>query len=662
MCGIAALFSLSSELLKYIFPMTDIISYRGPDDDGFAFFEKDTLEPALFTGSSTPDNISQKKFYGSVPENSLIGLGHRRLSILDLSAAGHQPMCSADGRYWIVFNGEIYNYKELREELISYGYSFNSLTDTEVIMAAYDKWGKDCLNKFNGMWAFILIDRKGQKAFIARDRFGVKPLYFWFSPSGMLAFSSEIKQFSVLPGWEARINGQRAHDFLRWSILDHTSETLFKDVFQLRGGEAVELSLPKINEIINTKKLPVYRWYQLKPAPFSGSFSDAAEQFRNIFKDSIRLRLRADVPIGSCLSGGLDSSSIVCMVNDLLKEQNSHELQKTFSACFDSKKYDEKRFIDEVISTRQIQSFKTFPDMAELMKISDKITWHQDEPFGSTSIFAQWCVFKLSAENNVKVMLDGQGADEQLAGYFNFFPPYFYSLLMNLKLLTFFEEIEHTKKLHGYGFKQMLKGMAQISLPESLLQISRKYLADTPPVTNWLDLKRINAADLNPVQQSGYSLNNIPNTSFAQLTGINLPMLLHWEDRNSMAHSIESRIPFLDYRLVEFVLGLPDDFKIKHGMTKAVLRDGMQGIIPDMIKNRVDKIGFATPEEEWFKTSGHKHFRKLLEEAVTVSDGIILPDSLKDFDDIINGKRAFSPLPWRLINFGAWMKSFNIKN
>jgi len=267
-------------------------------------------------------------------------LGHRRLSILDISPYGHQPLCDSSSRYWIVFNGEVYNYKEIRDELEALGHLFVSGTDTEVILNAYKQWGKDCLNHFNGMWAFIIFDTKNGNLFVSRDRFGVKPLYYWYSPEGFLAFASEIKEFTVLPGWKAKLNGSRAYDFLvsEAGLANHTSETLFQDVYQLRGGEAVEVQVSTLST-----KLPIYRWYDLKINKFDITFEEAEKEFLELFQDAIRIRLRSDVPVGSCLSGGLDSSSIVCIVNDILKEEKLEEIKQTFSVCSDVEVFDERK-------------------------------------------------------------------------------------------------------------------------------------------------------------------------------------------------------------------------------------------------------------------------------------------------------------------------------
>lgn len=625
MCGIAGLFSQEPIEYKYIKQMTDIIKHRGPDSEG---------QQALFDGK--------------------IWLGHRRLSILDLSSAGHQPLSYANGRYWITYNGEVYNYLELRQELEKIGYSFKSNADTEVILAAYDEWGRECLHRFNGMWAFLIVDTVQRQVFAARDRFGVKPLYYWQSPQGVLAFASEIKQFTVLPGWKAAMNGQRVYDFLNWGLTDHTNETLFNGVVQIRGGQAAEFSFHDCMKV-----LPVYQWYELKPRSFSGDMQEAAEKFRNLFVDAVRLRLRADVPVGSCLSGGLDSSSIVCVVNDLLKSQNAQELQKTVSACADIKKYDEREFIDQVVNAHGIEAYYTYPQPDNLFEIAGRLTWYQDEPFGSTSIYAQWCVFKLAAEQGLKVMLDGQGADEELAGYHSFFAPKFAGMFKRSEWVRLLQEIIACRKLHNYGVMFALKGMVNMLFPEKVRQNIRKYSGHASVKPDWLNLGKLGAEPIDPFVVNGAKTDTIQNLSIAQLTASNLQMLLHWEDRDSMAHSVESRLPFLDYRLVEFVLGLPDEMKLSKGVTKRVLREGMIGTLPEKIRMRTDKMGFVTPEEIWIKRNP-KLFMEEVRKAQQVSRGVLSDNVIERLEKMVKGNIPFSFWLWRVISFGKWIEQYGV--
>ena len=411
MCGIAGIFSFceDSNVLRKIEEMTDIVRHRGPDDEGFVFFSGLEASPEFRGGKDTPDDCYSSGFFylprnifnGSINPKAFAALGHRRLSILDLSPAGHQPMSTGDGRYVIVFNGEIYNYLELRSELEELGCSFVSNGDTEVILHAYKHWGKDCLHRFNGMFAFILFDRFNCKVFAARDRYGVKPLYYWYSPEGFLAFASEIKQFTMLPGWRPLLNGQRAYDFLTWGLSDHTGETLFERVYQFRGGEYLET---KIDEI--SKGLPLQTWYTFETTEIDATFEESVDYFRHLLTDSVRLRLRSDVPVGYSLSGGLDSSSLVCIADRFIHQSNPNNLQRTFFAGVDVKELDESEFADEVVTRTNAQMQKKYPTGDELLRDLETVLWHQDEPFRTTSVYAEWCVYRLMAEHGITVSIE----------------------------------------------------------------------------------------------------------------------------------------------------------------------------------------------------------------------------------------------------------------
>lgn len=672
MCGISGFFSITPQSASIIGRMTDLIRHRGPDDEGYLLFNRLDSAPLICGGSDTPANAYQTDVMYA-PKNTLnshgdepvmLALGHRRLSILDLSPLGHQPMSSADGRYWIVYNGEVYNYIELRRELEHLGHQFVSRSDTEVILAAYREWGKACLSRFNGMFAFLIFDRLNLTLFAARDRFGVKPLYYRVSAGGV-AFASEIKQFTVLSDWHAQLNGQRAYDFLNWGLTDHTDETLFAGVFQVGPGQFMEINLDDLenghSQLFKSQRLAVTTWYELKPTPFTGTFEEAAVVFREKFYDSVKLRLRADVPIGSCLSGGLDSSSIVCVANQLLREQDAHSLQKTFTACATVERFDERKWADLVVQATGVEAHHTYPPLDRLFDESPVITWHQDEPFGSTSIYAQWSVFRLAAEQNVKVMLDGQGADEQLAGYHSFFSPYLATLFRTFQWGNLLQEMKALHQVHGYSYTEVLARFGNGILPESLKDPLRSKFGKATQKPIWLDAKKLDCKFENPRITIGNDAETIQTHSIAQLTRNNLQMLLHWEDRDSMAHSIESRVPFMDYRLVEFVLGLPDEYKLSHGMTKRVLRQGMSGILPDAIRDRISKLGFVTPEETWLREAEPDLFREKLAQAVEASQGILQKtESLQMLEDIIQGKAPFSFLPWRMISFGEWVKQFSV--
>ena len=668
MCGIAALVSASPLAASDIVAMCDRVRHRGPDDEGYALFDGEGLAARAYGGPDTPPECyrAASPFAPRAPLGGAgafrAALGHRRLSIVDLTPSGHQPMCGADERCWIVYNGEIYNHIELREELRRAGHEFSGGSDTEVILAAYREWGSDCLRRFNGMFAFALLDRGAGRLFCARDRFGVKPLYYSVVDDGTIAFASEIKQFGALAGWRAVANGQRAYDFLAWGLLDHTPQTLFAGVFQLGPGESLELDLGSLGRHRKSALLPTRRWYELAPAPFSGSETDAALRFRELFTDAVRLRLRADVPVGSCLSGGLDSSSIVCIANRLLREKDAHSLQETFSAVADVARFDESAYMEEVVRATGVRHRTTLPRLEALFDELPAITWHLDEPFGSTSIYAQWNVFRLAAEHGVKVMLDGQGADEALAGYHGFFRPHFANLFLRLRWPTLAGEVAAARRQHGYPAMWALKLLADGVLPEPLKMPLRRIAAQAHAEPDWLDLAALRATPGSPAAALRTRPRSVSDESYQQLTATNLQMLLHWEDRDSMAHSIESRVPFLDYRLVELVLGLPDRYKLWQGTTKRVLRDAMKDVLPERVRTRRDKIGFATPEEVWVRERQPDVFRKRLRLAVDQSRGVLRGPAAQNFlERLIRGERTFDFTAWRMISFGAWVERFDVQ-
>ncbi|MGE5403245.1 MAG: asparagine synthase (glutamine-hydrolyzing) [Candidatus Doudnabacteria bacterium] len=670
MCGISAIIRLNKGDIHNtdVVRMSNIIRHRGPDDEGFLFINFLDKRKEIYGGNDTPDAVyasnllfcpHEKLDINSwyEPDDFDIALAHRRLSIIDLTPSGHQPMSYDDQRYWIVFNGEIYNYLELKTELENLGHRFVTNSDTEVILASYAQWGKECLHHFNGMWAFIIVDTHKGIAFAARDRFGIKPIYYWFSEKGFLALASEIKQFTVLPGWNAKMNGQRVYNFLNWGLIDHTNETLFRDVYQLRGGEAFEARISDVKD-----ELPVYRWYELPSLDDNNySFEAASARFKELFTDSVRLHLRADVPVGSCLSGGLDSSSIVCTVNDFLKESAVAGHQKTFSACSSVKKYDERDYIDVVIKSKGIDAHYTYPDLENLFSAMENIVWYQDEPFASTSIYAQWRVFKLANEANVKVMLDGQGADEQLAGYDDFYGPRLIELLKAFKIMSILREIRQTKINRGFSELYILEYVANFLLPSFITRPLKKAMKiyNVRPV--WINMEILKAQPIDPYLKLGLKVHSIKEYSRLLTAYTSLPMLLHWEDRNSMAHHIESRVPFLDYRLIEFNYNLPDAFKLSDGVTKKVLRSGMKGVLPELIRMRMDKLGFVTPEETWVKNACPQRFIDALKESIKISQGVLTDKAIIKAQNMIDGKEAFNPYIWRLICFGAWVKRYNVK-
>lgn len=606
MCGIAGIYDFEGREpdRRLLAAMADAIRHRGPDDEGF------------YTAPG-------------------IGLAHRRLSILDLSPAGHQPMADPAGRYWLIFNGEIYNYLELRAELQTLGYVFRSGSDTEVLLAAYEQWGTDCLKRFNGMWAFALWDTVHQRLFCARDRLGVKPLYY-AQTSGQLIFGSEIKALLAVPGLERRVNPDVSQRFLQYALLDVDEQTFFEGVSQLPAAHYL---------LLDPQGLKLKRYWDVPDEPArSYSGSKASLRFKALFSDSVRLRLRSDVPIGTCLSGGLDSSAIVCTAARLIQEAPSQYHQQTFSSCFDDARFDERPFIDDVIAWTGAQSNRVFPNPGRLLEELPALVVSQDEPFGSLSVFAQRCVMASAREAGVTVMLDGQGADELLAGYL-FDSAYWNELRQQRNYATLFSELGAS--LAGQGLRATGRRAVKSLLPDGLepwVQRSEGRGLLTREISPWQDHKRFSG--------------KLKNTLYNHLT-MRLQQLLRYEDRNSMAYGIEARLPFLDYRLVEFAFALPGSELIHRTWSKWVMRQALAGILPETIRWRKDKMGFVTPQSVWLRRELAPFLRELFASTDFQQrpywDG---PAVARRYEGVLSGREdpAFLGLAWRLASFELWLQ------
>ena len=667
MCGIAGIISNKKFDFCDLKKMTDIIRHRGPDGEGFAVFKSDgsiqlaggedtTAEvwayDSLYKPTETADNV-QGVFRA--------GFGHRRLSILDLSPCGHQPMSYLENRYWITYNGEVYNYTELRKELEESGHVFTSKTDTEVILAAYAQWGVDCLHRFNGMWAFAIYDTEKREVFMARDRFGIKPFYYWFSPDGNFAFASEIKQFTTLPGWEPKVNPQRAYDYLVYSITDHTDETMFNGVFQIPGGHYFKTGIDNLSAGSDKKIKPV-KWYNLTYNKYNGSLEEAAIEFNRLFKSAVNLHLRSDVLVGSALSGGLDSSAIVCEVNNILRSQGAENLQQTFSSCSTDKRFSEKNWIDIVVNKTAVDAHYVYPRCEDIFTLTPKLTWQHDEPYQSQSAFLGYHVFELAAKNAVKVLLNGQGADEYLGGYGQFTIPRYKNMFKKLHWAGLVRDIELSRSYKPVSYSAIFKNIFYSLAPVFIKKRLANKLGYYTEIKSLICNSSLGALPLHPFDAIPVKQNSVHDVSNHLTFFSTLPKYLKWEDRNSMACSVEARVPFLDYRLVEFTYNLPDEYLDFGGETKRVLREGLKDILPEKIRNRKDKKGFITPEERWVKEDNPAIFREKIKEAIEISKGIIKPEALQYFDKVVSGKIPFDYTYWRLIQFGEWMKQFNIKS
>jgi len=607
MCGICGILNFNGKPAEEsrVRKMMGEIKHRGPDDDGV--FIKENL-----------------------------GLGFVRLSILDLSVSGHQPMIDSGGRFVLVYNGEIYNYIEIREELKSKGYKFLSNCDSEVLLYSYIEWGRGCLDKFNGMFAFVIYDLEKNKMFAVRDRFGVKPFYYSLDSQSFI-FGSEICAVTSALDSKPVQNDSAIFDYIIFNRTDQTEETFFKNIKKLQHGCYIE---------IENGKFKTGKWYNLTDN--LGKSFDGTEEFAELLSSSIGLRLRSDVPVGVCLSGGLDSSAIVSL---LLKDFNKKEIN-TFSAVYEKEgyKYDESSFIYEYRDKLENMFFVS-PTSASLMKdLSDFIRAH-NEPVTSTSHYAQFKVMEL-ARSNVVVTLDGQGADELLAGYHYFFGIFFKELLKKGKLFKLSSEMFNYLKNHKdlYGLKTFLYFLAPSFVKTKARIMEKGYLEKSFYEKH---------SGENVIVENIYGAGSIYKSLINHFE-YKLEHLLKWEDRNSMWHSLEARVPFLDYRLVEKTLSVNSEYKIRKGMTKYLLRESMKNILPEKIRKRKDKIGFNTPEDEWFRTDLFKNFiLELLNSEKFGERGYIDVDKAKAlYEKHLTGKINISRDIWKWINIELWFRQF----
>ena len=668
MCGIFGLVQATPFDARELGTMSRLMRHRGPDDEGIVVFASG--EEQRFGGPDTPRSSYESRtpyrpvaalpMQGSVG-NGGVAIGHRRLAIIDLSALGHQPMRYRD-RYWISYNGEVYNYLELRSELRTAGYSFESDADTEVIAAAYDHWGPDCLHRFNGMWGLAILDTVKCTLFLARDRFGVKPLYL-FGGGGRLAFASEIKAFSALNRWRARANRARLLDFLLWNISDHTDETMFEGVRQLPAGHHLTIDVEPVLRAMPNGLSPIgppRRWYSLPSESTCPSSADAVATLRELLDDAVRLRLRSDRTVGSCLSGGLDSSSIVCLMGKQLRSRGANDVLHTFTARSHDAEFDESRYADAVVSRAGATSHQITPEPAALFKDLERLTWHQDEPFVSTSIFAQWSVFGAARAADVIVMLDGQGADETLGGYRGFFGAYLAGLARHGRFGTWFQESTALRREIGFSRARSL-GYTLAYLQPAALGLIGRFDHRAYANRDWVDATCLDGFREDPVRTAGGRPSSVREMSIAQIVATNLPMLLRWEDRNSMAHSIEARVPFLDYRVVEHCLCIADKDKLGGGIAKLALRQSMRGLVPDLVLDRRDKMGFVTAERLWVTRDMAARFREELVLASEALQGIVSPLVVDQFDQVVAKQRPFDHRYWRVISAGRWIRVFGVQ-
>jgi len=541
--------------------MTDALEHRGPDGEG-----------------------SWQNESGNVL------LGHRRLSIIDLSAAGAQPMHFMN-RYTIIHNGEIYNYPELREELLKKGYSFNSKTDTEVIVAAYDCWKDSCIDRFDGMFAFAIWDEKEKELFAARDRFGEKPFFYFFDGENFL-FASEMKALWAA-GIEKIPNQKMLFNYITIGYVDNPSnpeETFYENIYKLPPA-----SLLKFSSIYFSFAIQHYWDIDLSLENKNITDTQAIEQFNHLFTTSVKRRHRSDVAIGTSLSGGLDSSSITASSFEL---RNENQVQKCFTGIFPGFDKDELLFSRQIADSFGMQQFTSTVTAEEMLNDWDKLCYHQEEPFGSASIYAQYKVFQLAKQHDVKVLLDGQGADETLAGYHKYYK-WFWQELFHKGKLKKSRELIAAKELgitESFDYKNMI---AAYFPAFASVVMERQYLLKAIRQEDLTkDFVRLQSREAYYTPPEHFDLNGI---LYFNTCTHGLEELLRYADRNSMAHGREVRLPFLSHELVSFIFSLPATYKIRNGWTKWLLRETMKNKLPESITWRKEKIGFEPPQKNWME-------------------------------------------------------------
>ncbi|VFR16771.1 Asparagine synthetase [glutamine-hydrolyzing] [plant metagenome] len=601
----------------------DALRHRGPNDSG--------IETSEQSGGT-------------------LGLAHTRLSILDLSPAGHQPRRSADGRYWMTFNGEIYNYRELRVALAREGHVFDSDSDTEVLLCAWQSWGEAALPRLTGMFAFVVFDTVAQTLTCVVDPFAIKP-FFWRAENGSFSFASEARALQALAGGPPRLNWQTAYDYLAHGVYDSSASTFTQGVHRLPAGQLLRWKL-------GANTLPtVHVWWQAPVvAPRRIGFADATAQLREMFLDSVRLHLRSDVPLGAALSGGIDSSAIVCAMRHLEPELPLH----TVSFIAEGSPQSEAHWVDQINQHVGAIPHKVVVQPGELVTQLDDLIQAQGEPFGSTSIYAQYRVFKAARENGLTVMLEGQGADEVLAGYQGYPAFRMQSLIETGRLPQAVSFMMAWRRWPGRDTRHLLRHTASLFLKDDTYHTLRTRFGHTESEPAWLDARLLDENQVRRSYPRPTAMAPAPGRRVIQelaraLGQSGLPALLRQGDRNAMRFSIENRVPFLTLELAEFLLSLPEDYLISRGgETKHILRAALRGLVPDAILDRRDKIGLVTPEHQWLKD-----FAPQAREWLADSQDIPFLNTralLDAFDAIIQGKQPFSWQAWRWINFVRWYR------
>ncbi len=640
--------------------MTQRLYHRGPDDGGavaFGMGGRPAVRRRLAAPAETVD-------WCHVPMR--LGLGARRLAVVDRSAAGRQPMATPDGRIWLVYNGELNNYVELRSELRDRGMIFEGHSDTEVLLAAYRAWGCECFKRLDGMWAVALCDWAAGRLVLSRDYLGIKPLYIGRFDGG-LAFASEIKSLLVLPRAVWDVNQAGLRDFLCDGRIDHTEHSLFEGIWSFPAGCWVELDLRARGALhaggaVRRFWRPCFGWSDV---------SDAPRRVARSLADSVAAHVQGDLPIGASLSGGLDSSAIVSLVHRLRESDPQARpclTQHVFSASLPGSHLDEASHAKAVVDMLPGMLWhKTEPTPQRMLEALTSLMWHQEEPFGSPSVYLQWEVMRLARETGVGVLLDGHGADGLFCGLEGLIPAYLAHLVRRGEVLTFRREYRAASRDH-YTFGGLAVHVAAALLPEwTRRRLRLRRDARRQP---WLVRELFSAEEmpgmcevlgLTPADRADgtWSDPTLSRYLWSRLLWDSLPSVLRFEDRNSMAFSIEGRMPFLAREVVELAMRLPMAEKIKDGSLKAVLRKAMRGVVPDIVLDRRDKIGFSAPTADWMRGGLGEWWRDLLGSQSFRERGCY---EMKAVDKLVarfnGGDTSVALVIWRMAIVEQWARQF----
>lgn len=645
MCGIAGLYDRHGRAdLGRLQAMSHLMRDRGPDDEGSVLLDPVGGQSFTHGGADTPASVFRSglpwapgQARGAQATASYgVALAHRRLSIVDLEPTGHQPLCDAHARCWIVYNGEIYNHVELRAELEKAGVRFTGKSDTEVLLAAYRTWDEKCLDRLNGMFAFAIWDADRRRLFCARDRMGVKPFHYQYDGT-VFAFASEARALALTQPWRIRPHLPAIRDLLALDWVDHSTHTFFEGIRTLPPGHWLS---------VGEDGFRMEQWWSLDPERrASGSADDLAHQFGELFTDAVRLRLRADVEVGSCLSGGLDSSAVVTTASKLAA-RGLH----TFTCAYDEgPAFDERPYVRAVAEAAGATSHVTVPDGSDLWSVVDTLADRQGEPTAGPGVYSQWQVMRLAHEKGLKVLLDGQGGDETLAGYFRYLPS-------RLRDLAVAGEWGEFGRLWGPVTDRLGLGTVALHtfepfLPGPLVAALRRRFGQGKDLVLSSALRKVASA---APRAHASSRSSLWDQLAFDTTVRQLPSLLRYEDRSSMAFGIETRLPFLDYRLVEFAFSLPDAVRLEGTTTKAVARRALGDRVPRSVLERRDKMGFETPTDLWLRGRHAAELRRRLTRKGPFQDWVDPAVVEASLDDFLAGRRALGLQVWRWLSLEAW--------